>query len=79
MTTPSWISTLMQLTASPWKDISTKEPATPLRPGAGTALSLLIYFFGLETLFPHHSFLFQALVFNSEKPAGVSEEVQGMF
>lgn len=40
MTTPSWISTLMPPTAWPWKAISIKEPATPLRPGAGPSLAL---------------------------------------
>lgn len=34
---------------------------------------------GLQTLSHPRVLLFQALVFHSEKPAGVSEEVQGMF
>lgn len=49
--TPSWISTLMQLTASPWKDISIKEPATPLRPGAGTGLAHFIFFLAYKCFF----------------------------
>lgn len=75
MTTPSWTSTRMQPTASPWRDTCIKEPATPLRPGTG-ALGLSA---GLQTLSHPRVLLFQALVFHSEKPAGVSEEVQGMF
>lgn len=35
---PSWTSMPTQLTGSPWRDTSTREPATPSRPGAGTSL-----------------------------------------
>lgn len=34
-TTPSWISMLTHLMASPWRDTCTRELATPSRPGAG--------------------------------------------
>lgn len=36
--TPLWISMLMRPMGSPWRDTSIREPAMPLRPGAGTSL-----------------------------------------
>lgn len=44
MMTPSWTSMQMQLMESPWRDISTREPAMPLRPGAGTSLHRTAHF-----------------------------------
>lgn len=129
--TPSWTSMLTQPTGSPWRDTSTRGPATPSRPGAGTSLPttclaqnscIVVFFFFLRLFshltsrkerlkrplcweivstvcavtFPSLSFLsllidgwfcdpfhvlppLQALVFDSEKSAGVSEEIQGIF
>lgn len=57
--TPSWTSVLTQPTGSPWRDTSTRGPATPSRPGAGTSLpttclaqnSCIVFFFVFFTPF----------------------------
>lgn len=36
MTTQSWSTMWTQTTASPWRDICSRGPATPSRPGTGT-------------------------------------------
>lgn len=71
--TPSWISTLTRLTESPWRDISIKEPATPLRPGAGAPVlfffSYLLILFVLYKAFfsPFHVLSFPRRWFSIQK------------